>query len=341
MSSPAGLSPEEQLNFLFKIIGDLLAANQNLVATLAWLVYDILITLDQEIERMWGAPLTLPSFIYFSTRYYGLFFLIWGTATQTNSNLTAKLRELGPLRSRRCTVPIYECKRAASHPNRCILQPQSQSQNFPHLYLLGRIWGGLPSPRPTKYILSTTLQTELAFSSLTGMNSGHAQVHPPGVPLPGCLSSAAPRFGIAAWITNIVYQVLCLALALYKFFAAFGGEVTKSRLADMFIRDGALFFFMIFGANMLNIILAYGIPESALLNLCVPWIIATFAVGAPRIILNLKGAARSSGYTSEFEMHVRTNNESLVFAPPAELSRVNFPSAGQDVELQTIPGHSA
>ncbi|KAJ7221872.1 hypothetical protein C8J57DRAFT_1392392 [Mycena rebaudengoi] len=296
MSVP--MNSEEQFKLLLKTIGDLFVANNNLVATLAWLVYDIIITLDQEIERMWGAPLTLPSFIYFTTRYYGLFFLVcvlcfWCfLISQTNYNLSAKR-----------VIPRNSCDSWGPFESASV-QLLSMSANALLAIRIDAFYN-----RNRKGSMFLGISTQVALSSLVLVGSGQAQVHPPGVPIPGCLSASPPRFGIAAWLANIVYQLLCLTLALSKFFAAFRGTVSKSRLADMFIRDAA---------NMLNIILAYGTPPSALLNLCVSWIVGAFAVGAPRIILNLKGAAGSSDYTSEFEMHVRSHDESLAFRPTVD-----------------------
>ncbi|KAL6304074.1 hypothetical protein BKA93DRAFT_307468 [Sparassis latifolia] len=49
------------------------------VAALAWLIFDIVITLDQEVEFIWKARWTFPKCLYLVTRYYGLFNLVFYT----------------------------------------------------------------------------------------------------------------------------------------------------------------------------------------------------------------------------------------------------------------------
>ncbi|KAJ6473252.1 hypothetical protein C8R45DRAFT_1163903 [Mycena sanguinolenta] len=294
-------SPAAQLEQLYQTIGDFYTANLNGVAALSWLAYDIIITLDQEVNQMWRAKFSAPSFIYFTSRYYGLVYMIWAASVSTNFRLPEPVIELFIVRCR-SNLQANDCKgwgplEAAS------VQFLSMGVNALLAIRIDAFYNRNMKVRAfLVFIYLGEFVTEVVFSTLTGVDSADARAHPPGLPIPGCVSSSTPRFGLAAWVTNIVYQALCFTLALYKFFSVFRGEVTGSRLA-----------MMMFGANMVNIILNFGVPESPLLQICVPWLIATFSVGAPRIILNLKTAANSKTYTSEFEMHVRTHGETLVF----------------------------
>ncbi|KZT69955.1 hypothetical protein DAEQUDRAFT_737706 [Daedalea quercina L-15889] len=41
-------------------------------AALAWLVYDYLLSLQDEVELIWSSPDTIPKLLYFISRYFGL-----------------------------------------------------------------------------------------------------------------------------------------------------------------------------------------------------------------------------------------------------------------------------
>ncbi|KAI0642571.1 hypothetical protein C8Q79DRAFT_219556 [Trametes meyenii] len=43
------------------------------IASSAWLLYDLLTTFDQEMEFVWRSANTLPKYLYFVSRYGGLF----------------------------------------------------------------------------------------------------------------------------------------------------------------------------------------------------------------------------------------------------------------------------
>ncbi|KAJ7249523.1 hypothetical protein B0H12DRAFT_1121999 [Mycena haematopus] len=327
----------EELDQLYQTIGDFYKANLNAVAALSWLVYDIIVTLDQEVNRMWRAKFSVPTFIYFATRYYGLLYMMYDhgltlCSVSTNYSLPEKVnvsfcRGWGPFEAASVQFLSMAVNALLAIRIDAFYNRSTRVRVFLVFIYIG---------------INRCFSAEVAFSTLTGIDSADAQIHPSGVPLPGCIANSTPRFGLAAWVTNLVYQALCFSLGLYKFFSVFRGdkEVSGSRLAMMFVRDGAMFFLMqvsqiypllhpsdvsrMFGANMVNIILNFGVPKSPLLQICVPWLIATFSVGAPRIILNLKSAANSRSFTSEFEMHVRTHDETLVFASRPEHRRTTF-----------------
>lgn len=45
----------------------------------------------------------------------------------------------------------------------------------------------------------SSVQTEIVFSVLTGIEAGGTTAHPDGLPMTGCVAHVSPRFGIAAW----------------------------------------------------------------------------------------------------------------------------------------------
>ncbi|KAJ7584427.1 hypothetical protein C8J56DRAFT_1166556 [Mycena floridula] len=297
-------NPEE---ILYNTIGQLYQANLNWAAALAWVSYDILITLDEEVMRMWRTKLSVPSFIYFSTRYVGFIYLIWSVSVSTNYKLTVEVcKPWGPIEA-----AVVQFLSTAVNALLALRIDAFYNRGGKVRYFLIFI-----------FIADTAI--EITLSTLSGTNAASASVHPPGIPIPGCLGGLAdaPRLALISWVTNIVYQVLCFGLALYKFFSAFGASgISRSHLASMFMRDGALIFFMIFWSHIVAIVLNYGIPQNPLVEICIPWLVASVTLGAPRIIINLQNAAHPHSYTSEFEMHIRSL--SLAFAPgPVQTSNI-------------------
>ncbi|KAI0092362.1 hypothetical protein BDY19DRAFT_991069 [Irpex rosettiformis] len=177
---------------------------------------------------------------------------------------------------------------------------------------------------------------ELVLSTVSGVESAEPQPFPTSIPVSGCLpgNGGVPRMTIAAWVTNIVYSVTCFSLITYRFLSVYLRNSLTNELAQTFLRDGAMLFFMVcgmyesdiassvlipkvLGANVVNLVLLYSVPKSLITLAGIPWLVGAFSIASYRTILDLRGAYRKgTGFSSEFELSQRPPTEPMAFAMP-------------------------
>ncbi|PIL29192.1 hypothetical protein GSI_09241 [Ganoderma sinense ZZ0214-1] len=140
---------------------------------------------------------------------------------------------------------------------------------------------------------------------------------PANFPVPGCytLAKVPLRNSLGAWIVNCSVATIYFALMLYKFFTgeAFRfelSEATRNPLAKwtevrrfspllyLLLRDGTMYFAMIFLINAVNMILSIREEGRALEGMGVAWTIAVSSVASSRLLLNLRGFINGSGEDS-------------------------------------------
>ncbi|KAL6304069.1 hypothetical protein BKA93DRAFT_826060 [Sparassis latifolia] len=84
MSSAQGA----ELQTLVRTLSTLQRIYFSSVAALAWLVFDVIITLGQEYEFIWKARWSFPKVLYLAARYYGLFNLAYYISVSLSSTVS-------------------------------------------------------------------------------------------------------------------------------------------------------------------------------------------------------------------------------------------------------------
>ncbi|KAF8522363.1 hypothetical protein JB92DRAFT_2888368, partial [Gautieria morchelliformis] len=226
-----------QASALISALSQVQKTNLSTAAATAWLTYDILITVGQEINYIWKAQWSPPKVLYLASRYYGLFNLVLAKPIQVTltPNLSVNVR-----------APCYLTHIFDTH------DIQFSGAVFftttVNLILLLRI-----------HALYGRNKTVLIFL-LTIYSLTIKQIHfipiPPKVPLLGCLSANhPPRLTLISWVPCLIIACVFFFMTLYKFYTFLRQEFSsdsgvifprKGRslapITSLFLRDGALFF---------------------------------------------------------------------------------------------------
>ncbi|KAI0718591.1 hypothetical protein C8T65DRAFT_693727 [Cerioporus squamosus] len=291
---PPGLSISQAIQYFYQAVGDTFAVNLAAGAASTWIAYDICLTFAQEVscktfvpcstalrhsypevELVWKAKWSLPKVMYFAVRYYGLaasllYFLV---RNMMDDPLPSQLELLATL----CAVVT--------------------GRGMKHLI----------------QFLDTTGSAELTSSITVGTIEARTisvMPRPPGFPraLPGCytLASVPLRNTLGAWIVNCSVATIFFALMLYRFVTSesFRLELSNVRgnplakwfelrhfspLLYLLLRDGVVYFAMIFFVNALNMALSIRMEGRALEGMGIAWTIAVSSVASSRLLLNLRG----------------------------------------------------
>ncbi|OBZ79101.1 hypothetical protein A0H81_00286 [Grifola frondosa] len=269
----ATLLHEEKL--FIQAVQDTFMVNMCTAAALTWLAYDILLNIEQEITLIWRAKWSLSKVLYFLVRYYTLLSLILNVVVNTNSGVGVKQDLFTDI-------------------NRIVVTTGCGSQAllcFILFLYLGPIINGI-------------VTACLELSSIR-----HATPRIPHYPIPGCLFTppAHTRNTLISWIVNMSVACVYLSLMLYKFgrniiltrnTASDGTSITFfelrhiSPLIYLFIRDGAFYFFIVFVANVINLVFSFVLANRAIENMGTAWFMAVYGVMSPRLCLNLRGVAQ-------------------------------------------------
>ncbi|KAI0821146.1 hypothetical protein BC629DRAFT_1587456 [Irpex lacteus] len=292
------LEEQAQISLLHKTIADSNVLHVNAVAAAVWVGYDILLTTDRELNRMWRRRFQVaPSLTYFITRYFSFVYLVYN-ACFSNSTIRNQMP---------CTT--WGILGAVS------IQIISLLVNG---LLAVRVYafchGGLLMKRVMIALWLSESVIEVALSTLEIIKTCLHIVPPPAsLPILGCISDIADisPVTLAAWwdfkhelfwfvclnrrsSTCIVahlsrVKAICFGLVAYRFLSVyFKGRLTNE-IAQTFLHDGAILFIMVCGANATNIILLYALPKSAMAIMGFPWFIGASSIATSRTILSLRG----------------------------------------------------
>ncbi|KAG6371895.1 hypothetical protein JVT61DRAFT_8901 [Boletus reticuloceps] len=93
MSTASPSEIEQEVAQLVVDIGQNLTNNYIAMSSICFLVYDILINLDKEVEYIWKARWTASKALFIFGRYYGLGFISASFAVSTTIGLSAEVHE--------------------------------------------------------------------------------------------------------------------------------------------------------------------------------------------------------------------------------------------------------
>lgn len=225
-----------------------------MVAALAFLVWDVLTTLDDEVFHMWITRFQPLKVLYFFTRYYSVVVLI---AINTHS-LTCE------------QWVIIEAVSAV------LLEAVVE------VILILRLYALYTASRRVLGILLGALIAQLIMMSVS------LGVSLPGVMAsPMCIETKFPRMIIAYTISSVVFEGVLFGLTIHKFLEAQKEGWGYISLLNVLIRDSIWAFALLFIANIANTLL-FTIAPASLAALGFPWLLAILGTVGPRLVLNLR-----------------------------------------------------
>ncbi|KAF5349395.1 hypothetical protein D9758_015512 [Tetrapyrgos nigripes] len=266
-SSPSASSlPESEFTLSAQTV------NRSFVASLAFLLYDILLTLDEEIELIWiRRKWSLFKFLYFYIRYVP--FILQLPLLLVGTEITPLLH----FTSKDCAIwQIYQgCLTIA------VFAPVDY-------ILVARIYALFHSSPLVQIFVSVCY-----VASIIGMAVGLALAVPEVNFDEICHTTSVSEKALINVGAEVTFQTILFILTLYKFISMLREEgwvvVRAVPLLRIVIKDGIWAFFLLFT------VIAVQIPVSAAGRggILYGWVLCAFSFSGYRILLNLNHIPRS------------------------------------------------
>ncbi|KAF8498296.1 hypothetical protein JB92DRAFT_2985107 [Gautieria morchelliformis] len=269
---------DQELDTLYSLLWSNHIITYNNISATALLLYDTIVTLDQEINLIWRSSWSFVTALYLLIRHYSVAYLILSSYVSINVFLTESFcghymvfQEWGTI----------------------ILLPAVDILIILRVYaLFGR------STKIGILLVVLWLAETISLFTLFQLDFKPTTAVMPN-PLPGVLPGCFPlqdthfpvaRIGAIASVFQAIYFGLT-AVALYKEVRPFGFSL--SPILRVFFRDGAVYSFVILVLYLWNTI-SVGQLKGPLQGVSVPWLNAIFPIIAARLVLNLRRSARLS-----------------------------------------------
>lgn len=254
------------------------------IGAIAWLVYDIALTLEPEVEFIWKARWSFPKILYILARYYGLFNLTYYLSIALSTS-----------------VSVPYCERWIWFDGFSNSVFFTTTVNLLFVFRISALFEGKRSMLAfLLFLYAAEFIIEVIVTVLT-LRGVAIVPRPPGLPTRGCSSASAPTLTLVSWITCLIVACIFWMLTTYRLARNMGVRTwfnlklvaTRVRgypIMDVFYRDGSLFFGMIFVVILLNTV--FNQLGGVYLAIGQPWLSAAYSVAGSRLVLNLKSISR-------------------------------------------------
>ncbi|KAG1839328.1 hypothetical protein DFJ58DRAFT_667820 [Suillus subalutaceus] len=256
------------------------------VSSLALQLWDVVITLQSEIEHIWPKPWnSFFKWLYLSLRYLSL-------ATQIFHQFAVPYLNSGKALKSSCFAwYVYST-----------LMAQFQTTAV-EIILAVRVYALFNRSRHIAILLGSLMTLE--YIILTIVISGYFDKIPS---IPHCILSKPPYQLIYPAIVAVVLQSTLLGLALTKHILARRAGWGRAPLVSLLIRDGMATYFIICGMNFASDIAILLMISDALNVIAVSWLISITSSCGCRLIVNMQRLAVAEKFvphspiTSEIEI---------------------------------------
>ncbi|KAG8856347.1 hypothetical protein FRB96_006498 [Tulasnella sp. 330] len=261
---------ELTLEFYFTLVAQTNAARLSMIAGYTWVIYDWLITIDQEIAYVWSQPSGWKSKALFGfTRYYGIILLTYDLIVLTGMWGTEFCHDYFFILGGGGLLLLFAVEGALQ------MRVFALYNGNKKLMIFNLVFFVLDA-------ISVVTLVMIDTASYTPLQT------PPG--LSGCFSTGFGQnysrfiwwmlFAFESWLSFLV------ARKAYQNYREFG---IKSHVLLILIRDSFLWYFLLAGCLMW-MGLAFAIAPPGLLLLGVPFTHAAATIGGSRLLLNLRAA---------------------------------------------------
>ncbi|KAF7775861.1 hypothetical protein Agabi119p4_4254 [Agaricus bisporus var. burnettii] len=239
------------------------------VAAFIMFVYDHMLTLGQEVERIWKRPLSYASTLYFINRYATLMQFIVIVTAFNDPDWRGEVCRRFVLFEGACTVAIIAVGQMIMILRVVAIYERSK-RVFAFLFFL---WA-----------------FQIIISAV-GLKTGYPVPLPPG--LVGCILTGHGMLYPSVWISPLVTNLCIFLLTIYRtkhyirpLFSPLVSEAA-SRTIVILVCDGTMYFFVIFLANLMNA-LVYFLAESDLKAIGASFSPLLTCTVVSRLVLNLR-----------------------------------------------------
>jgi len=246
------------------------------LASSSVIVFDHLITLDDEINLIWNSTWSLGKILFLMNRYYSLAAVVFNNYSFFSPTLTDSF-----------CLRFFQWQGWTGLIGCMLAEGILQIRIFA-LYSLN------------KKILALMLVCFIASSATSAwiMGSALSSITATAFTIPGgkfCVPSNVPPHFYTFWIPMLGFETLLCALALVRGFQTFrsNGSLFHSgrQLVGILVRD-SLMYFMVICATYLTCLLVWTLAPTTLLEVPVGFSVAMSCVLANRVVLNVREVSR-------------------------------------------------
>jgi len=269
------------------LLSSVAATKYATVASATFLVWDMALTLDVEISRVWHVKQTLGTTLFFLNRYIPPLLFAFDLASQfmaspsiqfcKNYEITSTILDL-------VSIAVIECV--------LVMRTHALYQNKVLLSLLASLCIASMAVMLTCFLIVFKYETFIPASTIGFRGC-----------LSGCTSSLCQPLLIAFWVPFFLFETLVFVLTLWKSYKSFKIlRLTGSRnIIKILVRDGVMYYVVIMSVSICNFLiwildpfasyLAVGLMKSLQATIC------------SRLLLNLRGILETKVPTrSQFEV---------------------------------------
>ncbi|KAF6765545.1 hypothetical protein DFP72DRAFT_998041 [Ephemerocybe angulata] len=259
---------EIRIDDLASHVAGLNAVGYNCVAALSFLIYDILLTMPQEVRVMWPIPLSLTKCLFFFIRYFTVILQISVLFVGTPP----------------FTFTTHECYIWNVYQSLASVLIIAAVDYI----LILRVFAIYPRSRNIRYLVAVLYGIELITISVgLGLSVPHLTYDET------CTITDAPSTFLIAAGVPIAFQSFLFAFTIWKFIHAVKAGWGDVPIMKLLMRDGTWAFFLLF-AMLLAEAALYGFAPEAYTDLLYGWLNTAFAFCGYRILLNLHSLNRRS-----------------------------------------------
>lgn len=321
-------TPADQASALaaaFVALSNLRDSKYTYVASMTLMVYDMLLTLPEEVSTMWSGRPSIGRYMFLVNRYVAPVLFIFDLYYQLAPHLTLEF-----------------CKRAWLPPNILgiisltsvesilVLRTHALYRNKALLFVLCLLC-----------CINAATMIGATFYLRLHVITFQEATFPPPVQL-GCTEQCSlpicRTLLTAFWIPFFFTETVIFGLTLWKSYSSTLGMTSHSKLVQVFYRDGFIYYIVAMLISITNLLVWILAPDS--LSYIVTSVMRALQVSVgSRILLNIR-SARSDGYVSQQVTVPRTSGHELsnihFVVPGAEVDRLPAAAARLHAQEQSI-----
>ncbi|EIN08642.1 hypothetical protein PUNSTDRAFT_135020 [Punctularia strigosozonata HHB-11173 SS5] len=275
---------------LISFLKDLQIVNMNEPAMLALMMYDYLLTLADEVELVWKRPFTGITLLFLINRYFAPMEMIVLTVA-FQSNWPMELYARFCVNDSRVTreqdmqqLPEYANVRNLF----CRTSQQVLIEEYPVIMII-RVYALFGKSRPVLVGLILVFLAQVAVQARV-LVTGVALKVPI---LAGCILVGRTQLFTGLWIAPLVTDGCIFFLTLWRSRIYFN-RAARMPMLQLFLRDGVAYFFVIFGSNLLNVIMFLAVSAEPLRPFFAPEAQAITSIMVSRIVLNIRSFSQDA-----------------------------------------------
>jgi len=289
----------------------------SLWSSTALMVWEIVVTVDQEIEIVWTGKWTLPKSLYVTARYLAL-------ATSILSSISSSQDHLNTFcDAYNVSFQILYCIISAASDGLLVLRVCAMYGSAGSI-----VSRGFSVQHTVLALYAALLLIYVAISIWDIQASVNFE---PGVDNFGCFVIT----GLPLWpptlvvIATLVFDALLFFLTVWKILTdwkkGYGGALT-----NLLLRDGAIYFGQIFVTSLVCTVFLQAAPPIVVQSAALPWYAVLTPISAGRLFLNLKsmGTAKEamSGISTGPDLPERDRHWERHRAPSTTLTTIHMPT---------------